>query len=87
MDRFKSWFHLYHTVIQHSLIQQYEYDRDYGRKGAPVVSERVLQLLEQCREHSNYSRDLLHILNLPFGYNLPRYLNLSSEKYFDANAI
>lgn len=87
MDKVKSYFHLYHTVIQHSILQQYEHDKNYGRKGAPAVSERVLGLLEQCREHNNYSRDLLRILNLPFGYNLPRFLNLSSEKFFEANEI
>jgi hypothetical protein len=68
-----SYFEVYHTIM--GLIF-----RNKGR-----FSQFTMEKLNSIYQHQIYSKDLLHILNLPFAYNLPRYKNLSIEILFDQN--
>ena len=68
-----SYFEIYHTIM--GLLFKHE------GKFSPFTSEK----LNSVFQYQMYSKDLLHILNLPFAYNLPRYKNLSIEVLFDQN--
>ncbi len=71
---FNSWFELYHYVMQRILFER---QNDLTDK-----EENYKQLVES---HHTYCKDMVKALNTPFGYNLPRYKNLSIKELFDRN--
>ena len=74
IGKFDSWFELYHYIMQRSLRSKFN-DEDPHEK-------EYKQLIDK---HHTYCKDLVKALNTPFGYNLPRYKNLSICELFDRN--
>ena len=73
-----SYFALYHYIMQRHLY-------DSLQAKAKDSSGFVIDALKKSFEHKIYSKDLLHVLHSPFGYNTARYKNLSIEALFDKN--
>lgn len=71
-----SYFEIYHTIM--GIILK-------NNSNFLSFSNYSLEKLNSILQFNVYSKDLLHILNLPFAYNLPRYKNLSIEILFDQN--
>ena len=57
------------------------YDADPNKEKYKQL-EKYMQLTDK---HHTYCKDLVKALNTPFGYNLPRYKNLSICELFDRN--
>ena len=67
----KSYFELYQYLIQINFVNSYERE-----------SEIIEKYKEELDKYKTYSKDLLHLLNLPFAYNMARYKNLTIEDIF-----
>lgn len=65
-----SYFALFHYMNQKGLCSNSNID-DIPPK------------LREIDKYGSYSKDFLHMINAPFGYNIPRYKNLSIECLFD----
>lgn len=77
----KSYFELYHFVCQSLLYDLI--DKDYNKESDSFI----VSALKRTINKGIYSKDLLHVLNSPFGYNTARYKNLSIQDLFDKNDI
>ncbi len=94
LSKAESLFQVYHSILQFSFAQQIAHDRSMYNGGnlnprldanpydVFQVSPRVQYLIDETLKHGSYSRELLRILNLPFGYNIARYKNLTYELLF-----
>lgn len=80
-----SYFSLYHYIIQRYLYSKLKSDDADNTRINTCLSDTVNACFVQMMAHNSYSKDLLKILNAPFGYNLSRYKNLSIEELFDKN--
>lgn len=72
-----SYFGLYHYTIQRTLEEEFDVTRAPRSISAKYFSD--------IKKYRSYSKDFVKALNVPFGYNLPRYKNLSIEELFDKN--
>ena len=70
-----SYFGLYHYIMQRCIADDY--------KGKNAKTKKYLALLS---EYNTYVGDFVKALNAPFGYNAPRFKNLSIEGRFDKNS-
>lgn len=70
----ESYFALYHYLMQRHLTQ--------GVRNARGLLGQYYQALNG---HHTYVKDFVKALNAPFGYNLPRFKNLSIQELFDRN--
>lgn len=68
-----SYFALYHYLMQRKLMDNCR------------VSEASHRYFEQLMKYKTYVMDMVKALCAPFGYNLPRFKNLSIEGRFDMN--
>jgi hypothetical protein len=75
--KIETYFDLYHYIMQREIYSQI---KEHNK-----VSEKINKCFENMLKMRSYSKDLLNILNTPFGYNLPRYKNLSIKDLFDKN--
>jgi hypothetical protein len=75
VGKFKSYFELYHYLMQRTVIE--------ARKNAKDVNEKVVEYSNAVLEHNTYCKDFVKALCTPFGYNYPRFKNLSIEGLFD----
>jgi len=82
IKEFKSYFELYHYIVQRKLI-------DECRATDPVkmakLHENIEKFAEPVLSYNTYCKDFVKALNIPFGYNLARFKNLSINELFDMN--
>jgi hypothetical protein len=71
---FSSYFELYHYLMQSKLGRDPE-----------ILDENTSKYLNMVNTTGGYCKDLVKALNAPFGYNLPRFKNLSINELFDMN--
>lgn len=76
-----SYFALYHYIMQRQLMDLYE----AGDIERNPDSDLLDQYFRCVKKYGTYCKDLVKALNIPFGYNLPRYKNLSIDGLFDRN--
>ena len=76
---FNSYFELYHYLVQRTLTETK--DEFLPRPLIPQVEE----YFNAIKTHHTYCKDFVKALNSPFGYNLPRFKNLSVDALFDKN--
>ena len=91
---FKSWFELYHYIMQRALIDQFDFDSKQGSKysdsGERIISKerikpKMIGYAKLVKRYNTYCRDAVKALCVPFAYNLPRYKNLTMDGLFDRN--
>ena len=75
IEYINSYFGLYHYIMQRCIADDY--------KGKNAKTKKYLALLS---EYNTYVKDFVKALNVPFGYNAPRFKNLSIEELFDKNS-
>ncbi len=75
---FKSYFELYHYLMQRTLIK----DCKLEAAAAPQILNGYANAV---LTHNSYCKDFVKALNIPFGYNLSRFKNLSVDELFDRN--
>ena len=85
-----SWFELYHYVIQRIVFDEVKSVNDrakkYPKKHKKILLNHTEKRYRECiNNHHSYCKDLVKALNTPFGYDLPRYQNLSIGDLFDRN--
>lgn len=78
-DRVDSYFALYHYLTQR-LLQS----KDKRPAGAAEKVDDYYRLLDK---HNSYVKDFVKALNSPFGYDYPRFKNLSIQQLFDRNEL
>ena len=71
IGKISSYYALYQYLVQH-----YMKDEDRNKQH-PYYS--------QVERYKTYVKDLVKALNVPFGYNIPRFKNLTIEQLFDRN--
>ena len=89
----KSWYDLYHYILQRNIQDQYEYDTSHeSTKFAgqmikePGKDDALLQeYFALLNKFHSPVKDFIKELNVPFAYNLSRYKNLSIGDLFDKN--
>jgi len=73
--KMRSYFELYQYAIQKNFLLLFENNK-----------YKMTEFLEECKNEiystKTYSKKLLHILNMPFAYNMARYKNLTIEDIF-----
>lgn len=83
MKKVDSYYALYHYVMQRSIIEKYNADFAEG-----IISEEERaceKFFADVTKYNTYKKDFVKALNIPFGYCLPRYKNLSIDGLFDKN--
>lgn len=70
-----SYFSIYHYVMQRCITK-----RENDTK-----QEEKIKYEDDLLKNHGYTRDFVKALNSPFGYNIPRFKNLSIEQLFDRN--
>ena len=70
-----SYFSIYHYVMQRCITKR-ENDTEQAEK---------IKYEDDLLKNHGYTRDFVKALNSPFGYNIPRFKNLSVEQLFDRN--
>ena len=81
-----SYYELYHYIMQRLIESKYNYDSTIPGRLPPISEDvKVFEYFEKLRQYKSYSKDFVKALNTPFGYNLPRYKNLSINDLFDRN--
>lgn len=70
-----SYFSIYHYVMQHCITKR----EDDTKQGEKIKYE------DDLLKNHGYTKDFVKALNSPFGYNIPRFKNLSIEQLFDRN--
>lgn len=73
-----SYFEVYHYLIQRSLQEGY-------RSNPGQYNPKAQEYFAALDRYHTYCKDFVKALNTPFGYNLPRYKNLSIDGLFDRN--
>lgn len=79
ITKIDSYFALYHYLIQRQLAKGLDHERSGFDKNYP-------QYAPLFKWHT-YVKDVVKALNAPFGYNIPRFKNLSIDALFDRNEI
>lgn len=70
-----SYFSIYHYVMQRCITK-----RENDTK-----QEEKIKYEDNLLKNHGYTKDFVKALNSPFGYNIPRFKNLSIEQLFDRN--
>lgn len=70
-----SYFSIYHYVMQRCITK-----REDDKK-----QEEKIKIEDDLLKNHGYTKDFVKALNSPFGYNIPRFKNLSIEQLFDRN--
>ena len=70
-----SYFSIYHYVMQRCITK-----RENDTK-----QEDKIKYEDDLLKNHGYTKDFVKALNSPFGYNVPRFKNLSIEQLFDRN--
>lgn len=70
-----SYFSIYHYVMQRCITK---------RENDTKQEDKIKYEDDLLKNHS-YTKDFVKALNSPFGYNIPRFKNLSIEQLFDRN--
>lgn len=70
-----SYFSIYHYVMQRCITK-----REDDKK-----QEEKIKFEDDFLKNHGYTKDFVKALNSPFGYNIPRFKNLSIEQLFDRN--
>lgn len=70
-----SYFSIYHYVMQRCITK-----RENDTK-----QEDIIKYEDDLLKNHGYTKDFVKALNSPFGYNIPRFKNLSIEQLFDRN--
>lgn len=70
-----SYFSIYHYVMQRCITK-----REDDKK-----QEEKIKYEDDLLKNHGYTKDFVKALNSPFGYNIPRFKNLSIEQLFDRN--
>ncbi len=71
-----SYYALYHYALQKCLE---------AKPGNAQDGSALAEYFRKLDSYGTYVKDFVKALNVPFGYNLPRYKNLSIEGLFDRN--
>ncbi len=74
-----SYFGLYHYLTQR-LLESIDHT-------AEVYPDLVNPYYKPLFKYHTYVKDFVKALNSPFGYNLPRFKNLSIRELFDRNEL
>ncbi len=87
VSEFGSYFQLYHYVMQRYLSEDVKINKTLNEldNTDSEKAEAIRKYFENAKAYKSYSKDLVKALNVPFGYNLARYKNLSIEQLFDKN--
>jgi len=78
----ESYYALYHYLMQKCLLKNYRIE-DHSQNEYKNLNDFSSKL----DKHGTYVKDFVKALNVPFGYNLPRYKNLSIDELFDRNKL
>lgn len=70
-----SYFSIYHYVMQRCITKREDYTKQ----------EEKIKYEDDLLKNHGYTKDFVKALNSPFGYNIPRFKNLSIEQLFDRN--
>lgn len=70
-----SYFSIYHYVMQRCIT----------KKEDDTKQEEKIKYEDDLLKNHGYTKDFVKALNSPFGYNIPRFKNLSIEQLFDRN--
>lgn len=70
-----SYFSIYHYVMQRCITK---------RENDTKQEDKIKHEDDLLKNHG-YTKDFVKALNSPFGYNIPRFKNLSIEQLFDRN--
>ena len=73
-----SYFELYHYIMQRIFICEYEKKTTWLRE----KDNEFIKWKMAIEKYQTYFKDMLHIICMPFAYNLARYKNLSIEDIF-----
>ncbi|HMM00821.1 MAG TPA: type VI-D CRISPR-associated RNA-guided ribonuclease Cas13d [Bacilli bacterium] len=74
----KTYFGLYHFISQALLCAKI-------MEHCKGDNSFLFNSIKESQRRGKYSKDALHIIHVPFGYNQARYKNLSIEVLFDKN--
>lgn len=77
----KSYFGLYQYIMQRHICSKYSTDSGLDDNLSNDAKTAFVNMVE----YKSYSKDLVKILNAPFGYVPARYKNLTTEVLFDMN--
>ena len=72
----RSYFELYNYIVQRDLLSELEHE--YGQAKPELLNKYINNL----NNYHTYDKELMKIMNLPLGYNLARYKNLTIEDIF-----
>jgi len=70
-----SYFSIYHYVMQRCITKRED----------DTKQEEIIKYEDDLLKNHGYTKDFVKALNSPFGYNIPRFKNLSIEQLFDRN--
>lgn len=70
-----SYFSIYHYVMQRCITKRED----------DIKQEEKIKYEDDLLKNHCYTKDFVKALNSPFGYNIPRFKNLSIEQLFDRN--
>lgn len=70
-----SYFSIYHYVMQRCITKRED----------DTKQEEKIKYEEDLLKNHGYTKDFVKALNSPFGYNIPRFKNLSIKQLFDRN--
>lgn len=70
-----SYFSIYHYVMQRCITKRED----------DTKQEDKIKYEDDLLKNHGYTKDFVKALNSPFGYNIPRFKNLSIEQLFDRN--
>lgn len=70
-----SYFSIYHYVMQRCITKRED----------DTKQEEKIKYEDDLLKNHGYTKDFVKAFNSPFGYNIPRFKNLSIEQLFDRN--
>ena len=86
IQRFDSYYGIYHYLIQRSVRARYEnISADPRYRFELNAGSRTRDYFDLVERHRTDCRDFTKALCAPFGYNLPRFKNLTIGDLFDRN--
>lgn len=77
-----SYFALYHYLMQRCIADGYD---SYIKNNSQTKKPKTSEYFDSLAKYKTYVGDFVKALNTPFGYNAPRFKNLSIEGLFDKN--
>ncbi len=72
----ESYYQIYHYIAQRNLCDKLKNSN---------ITEKTKEYFALVKNHGSYCKDFVKALCVPFGYNLPRFKNLSIDGLFDMN--